>query len=571
MLPVHAVAFDDDSSPCGGALSRVTFPAAGGVAYWVVVEGWGATNCGSPAITVTIGNSATPPTLPPPTPPSPPPPKPPPPSPSPLSSSPPSPSGSCGTPLTMAGLPSSGVSIFNPSATTCGAANSWSCRGSRDFLYLLPSSSMARNITLDTCVSGVAAWDSFLYVIPVQPNTCFQCTTAVAFDDDSSPCGGALSRVTFPAAGGVAYWVVVEGWGATNCGSPAITVTIGNSATPPTLPPPTPPSPPPPKPPPPSPSPLSSSPPSPSGSCGTPLTMAGLPSSGVSIFNPSATTCGAANSWSCRGSRDFLYLLPSSSMARNITLDTCVSGVAAWDSFLYVIPVQPNTCFQCTTAVAFDDDSSPCGGALSRVTFPAAGGVAYWVVVEGWGATNCGSPAITVTIGNSATPPTLPPPTPPSPPPPKPPPPSPSPLSSSPPSPSGSCGTPLTMAGLPSSGVSIFNPSTTTCGAANSWSCRGSRDFLYLLPSSSMARNITLDTCVSGVAAWDSFLYVIPVQPNTCFQCTTAVAFDDDSSPCGGALSRVTFPAAGGVAYWVVVEGWGTTNCGSPAITVTTS
>ncbi|GFH28573.1 expressed protein, partial [Haematococcus lacustris] len=124
--------------------------------------------------------------------------------------------GSCGTPLTMAGLPSSGVSIFNPSATTCGAANSWSCRGSRDFLYLLPSSSMARNITLDTCVSGVAAWDSFLYVIPVQPNTCFQCTTAVAFDDDSSPCGGALSRVTFPAAGGVAYWVVVEGWGATN-------------------------------------------------------------------------------------------------------------------------------------------------------------------------------------------------------------------------------------------------------------------------------------------------------------------------------------------------------------------
>ncbi|KAL6745282.1 hypothetical protein V8C86DRAFT_42846 [Haematococcus lacustris] len=35
----------------------------------------------------------------------------------------------------------------------------------------------------------------------------------------------------------------------------------------------------------------------------------------------------------------------------------------------------------------------------------------------------------------------------------------------------------------------------------------------------------------------------------------TAIAFDDDSSPCGGALSRVTFTAASGVAYWVVVEG----------------
>ncbi|KAJ9511601.1 hypothetical protein QJQ45_007366 [Haematococcus lacustris] len=454
-----AIASDDDSSPCGGALSRVTFTAAGGVAYWVVVEGFGTTNVSGAAESM------------------------------------------C----------NSGVSIFNPSATTCGAANSWSCRGSSDFLYLLPSSSTARTITLDTCVSGVAAWDSFLYVIP----------NVIAFDDDSSPCGGALSRVTFTAASGVAYWVVVEGFGTTNVSGAAES----------------------------------------------------MRNSGVSIFNPSATTCGAANSWSCRGSRDFLYLLPSSSTARTITLDTCVSGVAAWDSFLYVIP----------TVVAFDDDSSPCGGGQSRITFTAAGGVAYWVLVEGYGTTSdCIQqapatfllpstswclrvgrvdwlpPALGKAAGqvrqpgrqcdnwqrrNPCTAPT----------------PHPSFSTTSSPAPvTHAFSFELFTASWPPSGVAIFNPSATTCGAANSWSCRGSRDFLYLLPSSSTARTITLDTCVSGVAAWDSFLYVIP----------TAIASNDDSSICGENRSRVTFTAAGGVAYWVVVEGYGNTHDGLNAIGV---
>ncbi|KAL6761853.1 hypothetical protein V8C86DRAFT_768911 [Haematococcus lacustris] len=330
------------------------------------------------------------------------------------------------------------------------------------------------------------------------------------------------------------------------CGSPAINVTVRSNATPALLPPPPFPSPPPPKPPspslspphpqllPPSPSPSGSSPPpGPPGSCGAPFTMAGLPANGVTTFTPQNTTCGAADRWSCRDAPDFLYLLPSSSTARNITVDTCVDGVAAWDTFLYVIPVQPNTCFQCTTVIASDDDKSRCRELRSRVTFTAAGGVAYWVVVEGYDITHCGSPAINVTVSSNASRALLPPPPSPfpthsqppspspSPPPPQPPLPSPSPLGSSPPpQPSGSCGAPFTMAGLPDNGVTIFNPETTTCGAADRWSCRDAPDFLYLLPSSNTARNIIVDTCVNGVAAWDTFLFVIPVQPNTCFQCT---------------------------------------------------
>ncbi|KAJ9516995.1 hypothetical protein QJQ45_027348, partial [Haematococcus lacustris] len=197
-------------------------------------------------------------------------------------------------------------------------------------------------------------------------------------------------------------------------------------------------------------------------SCGATLTMAGLPANGVTIFNPPTTTCGAASRWGCRFSPDFLYLLPSSSTARTITVDTCVDGVAAWDTFMYVMAVQPDTCFQCA--------------------------VRGWLV--------CGSPAISVTIETLAMPP---------------PPPS--------PSPPESCGSAFIMAGLPANGVTIFNPPTTTCGAASRWGCRGSPDFLYLLPSSSTTRTITVDTCVDGVAAWDTFMYVMAVQPDTCFQC----------------------------------------------------
>ncbi|KAL6765039.1 hypothetical protein V8C86DRAFT_1224418 [Haematococcus lacustris] len=200
----------------------------------------------------------------------------------------------------------------------------------------------------------------------------------------------------------------------------------------------------------------------------------------------------------------------------------------------------------------------------------------------------CGSPAINVTVVSGTPPPPPkppspppplnypppPPPPPPSPPPSKPPPPLPSSTKPPPPGPPGSCGTPLTMAGLPATGVTIFNPPTTTCGAANRWSCRASPDFLYLLPSSSTARTITLDTCVSGVAAWDTFLYVLAVQPSLCpTLCAerAVVDYNDDGSRCGGSRSLITFTPVRNVAYWVVVEGFRSMDCGPPALTVTIS
>ncbi|GFH30666.1 hypothetical protein HaLaN_29556, partial [Haematococcus lacustris] len=169
------------------------------------------------------------------------------------------------------------------------------------------------------------------------------------------------------------------------------------------------------------------------------------------------TTCDTGNNWDCIESPDFVYLLPSSEEGdRSITLDTCVDGVAAWDTFLFVIPVQDGTCGQCMT----------------------------------------------------------------------------------------------------------------TCGAASNWDCVGSPDFLYLLPSSEEGdRSVTLDTCVDGVAAWDTFLFVIPAQGGTCGQCEGDMDYysDNDNSNCGNGLSRVTFTAAAGQAYWVVVEGYYDTDVAAPA------
>ncbi|KAJ9513093.1 hypothetical protein QJQ45_029418 [Haematococcus lacustris] len=534
----------------------------------------------------------------------------PPPSPPPLPPSPPNPPmppgppGTCGGPFYIINnLPAAGVTVFNISQTTCDTASSWDCRPTPDFLYLLPSSEEGdRSITLDTCVDGVAAWDTFVFVILAQGGTCGQCMDAIASNDDSSVCGRALSRVTITAEAGQAYWIVVEGFSSFSvgaavpelqqatsphrpdctqtgqpaqgnartlraatlavphawlpllltwclqCGVPALTVTTSPVAPPPPFPPPSPPVP---------------------DAC-TPYLLADLPAAGVTVFNISQTTCDTASSWDCRPTTDFLYLLPSSEEGdRSITLDTCVDGVAAWDTFLFVIPVQGGTCGQCMDAIVSDDDSSICGRTLSRVAFTAVAGQAYWIVVEGFSSFRVGAAVPTLQqatsppVHTSQTAPSL------------------SFVSSQLP---GTCRvwraawrcrlrtdacTSYLLADLPAAGVTVFNISQTTCDTASGWDCRPAPDFLYLLPSSEEGdRSITLDTCVDGVAAWDTFLFVIPVQGGTCGQCMDAIVSDDDSSICGRTLSRVAFTAVAGQAYWIVVEGFSSFRVGAAVPTL---
>ncbi|KAJ9534015.1 hypothetical protein QJQ45_027117 [Haematococcus lacustris] len=326
-----------------------------------------------------------------------------------------------------------------------------------------------------------------------------QANTAIAFDDDSSPCGGTLSRVTFTAASGVAYWVVVEGFGTTNVR--AHSGIIGNEG------------------------------------ADALAKHAALHPEQANTLEYHPTTPKERGIWLNNGT-DSENLAP---------LPDCRHSVRAHMHSKHKLGLanQDNIYYQLTQ----DITKAAANGAGERVMTDAtistpAQRTALLYRTRGlynqklamlrqpghqcdnWQQRN---PSFSTT---SQAPVTL----------------------TTPSTTITSIITPSTTsqpssASRPPSGVAIFNPLATACGAANSWNCRGSRDFLYLLPSNSTARTITLDTCVSGVAAWDSFLYVIP----------TAIAFDDDSSPCGGTLSRVTFTAASGVAYWVVVEGFGTT------------
>ncbi|GFH25020.1 hypothetical protein HaLaN_22910, partial [Haematococcus lacustris] len=87
------------------------------------------------------------------------------------------------------------------------------------------------------------------------------------------------------------------------------------------------------------------------------------------------------------------------------------------------------------------------------------------------------------------------------------------------------------------------------------------RDYTYRLPAFNATRNITIDTCVAGVNAWDTVLYVFPAQGGACTFCPGNLLYNYQGRVCGFIWSyRVTFTAEAGVDYLVVVEGYYTTS-----------
>ncbi|KAJ9527130.1 hypothetical protein QJQ45_025180, partial [Haematococcus lacustris] len=100
-------------------------------------------------------------------------------------------------------------------------------------------------------------------------------------------------------------------------------------------------------------------------------------------------------------------------------------------------------------------------------------------------------------------------------------------------------------------------PSTSTCGLPSSWDTWSSSDFTYLLlPDVATPRHLTLETCPPGSQGWDTVLRVVQAEPGKCGQRATWAMEDDDSSFQGGGCSRLTFTAAPGLHYFIVVEGF---------------
>ncbi|GFH21386.1 hypothetical protein HaLaN_18682, partial [Haematococcus lacustris] len=111
-------------------------------------------------------------------------------------------------------------------------------------------------------------------------------------------------------------------------------------------------------------------------------------------------------------------------------------------------------------------------------------------------------------------------------------------------------------AGLAAAGV-VLQPSPTTCGQHSSWYQWPSSDFTYLLLGDAAApRRLTLETCVPGMAAWDTVLVVVRAKLSKCGQRVTWSMTDDDSSPKGRGCSRLSFTAAVGQDYFIIVEGY---------------
>ncbi|KAL6762468.1 hypothetical protein V8C86DRAFT_638629 [Haematococcus lacustris] len=141
--------------------------------------------------------------------------------------------GQCLNPVAIAGLlPGQRQSVWGAGASTCDVlTTSWYFSENPDFTFrLLGDVDMERVVALDTCVEGQAAWDTQILVFTDEPDICgdpyLQDQAFVAYDGDSSPCGQRRSSLSFTAAPGASYLIVVSGSrGRYRCGSAALAVT----------------------------------------------------------------------------------------------------------------------------------------------------------------------------------------------------------------------------------------------------------------------------------------------------------------------------------------------------------
>ncbi|KAJ9533535.1 hypothetical protein QJQ45_026572, partial [Haematococcus lacustris] len=116
----------------------------------------------------------------------------------------------------------------------------------------------------------------------------------------------------------------------------------------------------------------------------------------------------------------------------------------------------------------------------------------------------------------------------------------------------------------------VLQPATSTCGMPSSWDTWPSPDFTYLLLTDvARPRLLTLETCPPEGMGWDTVLRVVQAEPGKCGQRAIWAVEDDDGSPWGAGCSRLTFTAAAGLHYFIVVEGFRQSDCGSPALMVT--
>ncbi|GFH09045.1 hypothetical protein HaLaN_04113, partial [Haematococcus lacustris] len=296
------------------------------------------------------------------------------------------------------------------------------------------------------------------------------------------------------------------------------------------------------------------------GTCSNPYRIAGLPANANNqLFGMEFNTRNSIPNYNwesldLQDSADFTFMLVGDSPdPRYITVNTgvtesgrCAPSDSQWDTELVVFAQSPNICDVNSTVLSEawvtrnDDDRRGCGHPSSRVTFIAAPGQDYLIVVKGYNMEETGAATIVINY-----------------------------------TPPGTCSNPYRIAGLPANATNqVFGLEFDTYDSIPNYNwdslyLQDSADFTFMLVGDSPdPRYITVDTGVteSGGCSrfgtwWDMELVVFAQSPNICGVNSTVlfeawVAYNDDSSVCGLPASRVTFIAAPGQDYLIVVKGY---------------
>lgn len=260
--------------------------------------------------------------------------------------------GGGGTPPANDQCPGTAITAlpYSTTGSTANATNNYSnCVGatSKEVVYSLTLGACT-NVTVSTCGS------SFDTGLGVRTGGTCPGTTQVGCNDDFASCGTG-SQLTFQAAAGTTYWIIVHGY-ATNSGTFSLSVT-GTAC---------------------------------SGGGGNSDVCPGIAINSLP-YNTTGSTATAANNYSnCVGatSRDRVYTL-NLATCQNVTVSLCGTGTT-YDAALGVR--SGGSCPGSTLVVCNDDFCST----APQVTFTAQAATNYYIIVHGY-STRSGNYAMAVT------------------------------------------------------------------------------------------------------------------------------------------------------------------------------
>lgn len=459
----NQIAFNDDapSGTCNFTLnglnrfSVININLAPASTYYVVVDGWGATDEGTYELSISEA---------------------------------PYPGDSLQDPIAIGPLP-----YLDLNNTGC-FSNQYVGRAGRDAVYALVTSACTDSLFISTC-SDSTDFDTYVYLLDTAGNV-------IALNDDS-PSGtcnltlngnNRFSVINAPVSPNTPYFIVVDGWGAGDFGQ--YELSVSESVTPVS-----------------------------GDSLADPIAVPGLP------FNTNGSTAGCySNQFNGQGSNDVFYQFQTGPCTDTVTVSTC-SPLTFFDTYIHLLDSAGNV-------IAFNDDAAggTCSFTLnglnrfSTIVQAVNPNSTYYVVVEGFGATNAGSYDLTISENG-----------------------------------------PTVRDNLAAAQSITFPYNTIDSTDCNTDAFQGrvSPDQFFTFTTGSCAPVITISTC-SDTTNFDTYVYLLDT--------AGAVVAQNDDSPAGtcsstlngfNRFSVIETPTMPNTTYYIVVDGFGAADFGRFELNVT--